>query len=123
MVKKLLFSVTADDCDWQTLKGSGPGGQHRNVTETGVRCTHRASGATATALDSKSQRRNKEAAFVRMCNTKRFKDWHRLETARRLANERSIEDLVNRKVDEALQPQNVKMEVQDERGRWIPAEK
>ena len=42
MSKELLFSVTAADCDWQYIRGTGPGGQKRNKTETKVRCVHRA---------------------------------------------------------------------------------
>ncbi len=119
--KRLLFSVTAEDCDWQTTRGSGPGGQHRNTTDTAVRCTHRASGAVGFASDNKSQRRNKEAAFERMCNTPKFKSWHKLETARRILNEQSIESMIEKRVDEAMQPGNIKVEVHDERGRWIAA--
>ena len=118
--KKLLFSVTADDCDWQTMTAGGPGGQHQNRSQTAVRCVHRASGAVGVSRDSKSQIINKRAAFERMVNTKEFQNWHRLEAARRLMNEQSIESMVNKRVDEAMHPVNIRVEVQDERGRWIP---
>src|SRR5262245_3261330 len=36
--KKLLFSVTKEDCDWQTFRAGGKGGQRQNKTEIGVRC-------------------------------------------------------------------------------------
>jgi protein subunit release factor B len=117
--KVLLFSVTADDCDWQTTRGSGPGGQHRNTTNTAVRCTHRDSGAVGYAEDNKSQRRNKESAFERMCKTPKFQSWHKLETARRILNEQSIEAMIAKRVDEAMRPSNIKTEVRDKNGRWI----
>ena len=44
----------------------GPGGQHRNKVETGVRLTHRPSGLVVTATERRSQSANREAAFDRM---------------------------------------------------------
>jgi len=68
-----LFSVTKNDFIIEFIRGSGPGGQHRNKCSTGVRLTHKPSGAMATATDSKSQIHNKENAFKRIIETKKFK--------------------------------------------------
>jgi protein subunit release factor B len=54
------------DCDLEFIIASGPGGQHRNKAETGVRLTHRPSGITVTATERRSQYANREAAFERM---------------------------------------------------------
>ncbi len=54
------------DCDIDYFIASGPGGQHRNKVETGVRLTHRPSGIVVTATERRSQRANREAAFARM---------------------------------------------------------
>ena len=54
------------DCDLTDFIASGPGGQHRNKVETGVRLVHRATGIIVTATERRSQRANREAAYERM---------------------------------------------------------
>ena len=54
------------DCDIQYFVATGPGGQHRNKVETGVRLTHRPNGIVVTATERRSQRANREAAYERM---------------------------------------------------------
>lgn len=117
--KQLLFSVTAQDCDWQEMTAGGPGGQHQNRRHTAVRCTHRASGAVGESREHKSQVMNKRAAFERMAQSERFRNWHKLETARRRLHAQSIEKMINDAVDKAMLPANIKTEVKDEKGRWM----
>lgn len=64
--RTLLFSVTLADCDVQTFRAGGKGGQNQNKRDTGVRIIHRASGARGEARDERSQLQNKRAAFKRM---------------------------------------------------------
>ncbi len=47
------------------FRGSGPGGQHRNTSETGVRITHLPSGVVATATESRSRNMNLQRAMAR----------------------------------------------------------
>ena len=47
------------ECRFYAFVGSGPGGQKRHKTNAAVRYTHAASGITAVAQDSRSQRENK----------------------------------------------------------------
>ena len=54
------------DCDLEFIIASGPGGQHRNKVQTGVRLVHRPTGITVTATERRSQHANREAAFERM---------------------------------------------------------
>ncbi len=54
------------DCDMEFFIASGPGGQHRNKVETGVRLIHRPTGITVTATERRSQHANIEAAYERM---------------------------------------------------------
>lgn len=54
------------DCDVETYRSSGPGGQKKNKTESSVRVRHRPSGLVRIATESRSQSRNKEAALERL---------------------------------------------------------
>ncbi len=54
------------EVEFQPFRASGPGGQHRNKVETAVRATHKPTGVTATATDSKSQLQNKKAALEKI---------------------------------------------------------
>jgi len=47
-------------------RGSGPGGQHRNTSETGVRITHLATGVVVTATESRSRHMNLQRALARL---------------------------------------------------------
>ncbi len=47
-------------------RGSGPGGQHRNTSETGVRITHLPTGIVATATESRSRHMNLQRAKARL---------------------------------------------------------
>lgn len=49
-----------------TMRASGPGGQHLHKTESAVRLTHLPSGVVVTASDTRSQARNRELAFERL---------------------------------------------------------
>lgn len=54
------------DSELEFFVASGPGGQHRNRVETGVRLRHRPSGIVVTATERRSQSANREVAFERL---------------------------------------------------------
>ena len=54
------------ECEVSFYRASGPGGQHRNKTETAVRIVHLPTGITAVAADERSQFRTREAAAARL---------------------------------------------------------
>lgn len=64
------FSTDRDTLEKEVVlrfvRGSGPGGQHRNKTETGVRLFHPPSGITLTVTERRSQLQNRELAFERL---------------------------------------------------------
>ena len=61
---------SADDllaeCDVTTFMASGPGGQHRNRTQSAVRLHHRPSGIVVIGRRERSQHRNRAAALARL---------------------------------------------------------
>jgi protein subunit release factor B len=114
--RKLLFSVTKEDCRWDYYRCPGKGGQKVNKTSSGVRCTHKASSAVGQSCDERSQHQNKQTAFVRMCETKEFKQWHRMEVARVTGELDRIEQEVEK------QMRNVKVEVRQD-GVWMEVDK
>lgn len=114
MTKERLFSVTIHDCDVDTFRSGGKGGQRQNKVETGVRITHRASGAVGEGREFASQMQNKRSAFVRMARTIKFQNWAK-ETAARIKGQ----DTVEMRVDRQMQPQNLMVEMRED-DRWVP---
>lgn len=61
-----MIEIRESDIQVEFFRGSGPGGQHRNVTETGVRIRHLPTGIVAQACENRSQARNREVAMERL---------------------------------------------------------
>jgi len=116
MNKVLLFSLNASDFDFQYVKGSGPGGQKINKTNSKVRCSHRESGAFGESQETRSQHINKQLAFRKCIDTKEFKVWHKIEVAKRLGKEYDIES----KVNSMMQDKHLRVEIR-ENGKWCLA--
>lgn len=54
------------ECEVETFRASGPGGQHVNATESGVRLRHLPSGIVVTSREERSQHRNKATCLRRL---------------------------------------------------------
>jgi len=53
-------------CEIHTVRGTGPGGQKRNKTESAVRMLHRPTGLLAQSDATRSQHKNRELALRRL---------------------------------------------------------
>lgn len=117
MQKQKLFSVTMSDCELQTFRSGGKGGQNQNKVESGVRIIHKPSGAIGESRETRSQLENKQRAFKRMTETKEFKLWLKLEICKKMGNP-TPEDLVKRD----FVPENILVETMNEDLKWTKNE-
>lgn len=56
-------TINKRDVDRKTCRGSGAGGQHKNVTDSAVQLTHRPTGITVRVESERSQTQNTETAY------------------------------------------------------------
>jgi peptide chain release factor 1 len=61
--KEHEIKIDPRDLEEKFTRGSGPGGQHRNKTDTAVVLTHRPSGLTVRVENGKSQALNRQTAM------------------------------------------------------------
>lgn len=76
-MRQLVRRITLRDCDRQTFRAGGPGGQNQNVRETGVRIVHRESGAVGESREQRHQHQNEKTAWRRMGESLTFRAWAR----------------------------------------------
>jgi hypothetical protein len=114
--RELLFKITRKDFDIKTFRSGGPGGQHQNKTDSGVRIVHRESGAVGESRSEKSQLTNKKLAFERLVESPKFRVW---------LNGKVIEAIegktIEQRVEEQMKPDKLKIEVVNEQGQWTEA--
>lgn len=114
MSRELLFKVTKADFDETHYKGSGAGGQHRDKTSSGVRLVHRASGAVGKSDESRDQPANRVQAFRSLRETPEWKRWFR-DQVYHAQGRRSVAE----EVEVAMAPENIRVQVLDDVGRWV----
>lgn len=72
--RELIISYTKKDFDVTTFVGTGPGGQHRNKTQSCVRIEHIPTGLVASSCTSRYQGQNKKTAFFKLAE--KIKKYH-----------------------------------------------
>lgn len=107
--RKLVLSITLADCDVQTFRCGGAGGQHRDKTSNGVRIVHRESGAMGQATDDRSQLKNKRNAFKRMVATPTFQVWMRRKLGHDALDTAELDRRANQQVDRDMHPDNIRV--------------
>lgn len=98
-----------DQCEVDTLRASGPGGQKRNKTESAVRMRHKPSGIIVVANESRSQHDNRGVALQRMRKALALK-------LREPVNTQSVPEAISSGIDK-----KGRLKIGQKDARYIPA--
>ncbi|NAS31929.1 peptide chain release factor H [Flavobacteriaceae bacterium R38] len=66
MEQARALELNEKDIVFQTMRSTGPGGQHVNKVNSAVRATHIPTGVSVVAMNSRSQHQNKKLAMQRL---------------------------------------------------------
>lgn len=61
-----MLELNENEITFQAMRSSGPGGQNVNKVNSAVRATHKESGLSVVAMESRSQHQNKKLAIDRL---------------------------------------------------------
>jgi peptide chain release factor 1 len=85
---EVQVEINRDDVRRDTFRSGGPGGQHQNKTESGVRLVHLPTGVVAECRTEKSQKKNEDTCW-RMLRSRIFEQMQERERAKRAAERKS----------------------------------
>jgi peptide chain release factor 1 len=83
------IQIRQEDLQIDVMRAGGPGGQHQNKTESGVRITHLPSGLVVNCRDERSQHKNKAKA-MRVLKTRLYDQIHEQARSQRDSARRSL---------------------------------
>jgi peptide chain release factor 2 len=106
------IEIRDDDLERQTFRSGGPGGQHQNKTESGVRFIHKPTGIAAESRTERSQHKNADNA-MKLLKAKLFKieEQKRLAEVERLYDEKGEVSWGNQIRNYVLQPYTLAKDV------------
>ena len=85
---EIQIEIRRDEVRRDTFRSGGPGGQHQNKTESGVRLVHLPTGVVAESRSERSQHKNEEMCW-RMLRSRIFEQLQERERAKRAADRKS----------------------------------
>jgi peptide chain release factor 1 len=85
---EIQVEIKREDVRRDTFRSGGPGGQHQNKTESGVRLVHLPTGVVAECRTEKSQHKNEDQCW-RMLRSRIFEQMQERERAKRAAERKS----------------------------------
>jgi len=102
MGTSLNIEIKDSDIVIDYYRASGPGGQHRNTTDSAVRIRHLPTGITVQSADSRSQHRNREIALERLAAALRKRLQKRRPRVATKVPKRAVEQRLSLKKNVAL---------------------
>lgn len=86
----IQFRIADRDLRWSTCRGSGPGGQNRNKTESAVQVTHIPTGVTVRCESERSQHQNRATALATLRARLWYAESERATSSRDLMRKRQV---------------------------------
>jgi len=111
----ITIEIRDDDLERQTFRSGGPGGQHQNKTDSGVRFIHKPTGIAAESRTERSQHKNADNA-MKLLKAKLYKieEQKRLSEVERQYDEKGEVSWGNQIRNYVLQPYTLAKDVRTE---------